>query len=127
MANFEDLDHLAAMVRATLPDRKALTQLEAVTAFGYVLAAWSGHKFVVKLTGESFELKGTTLHLTAASLLLTNALMTRARLGSILAAVTESLGQVEGLIGNDTKKALELLTSTKAPIRRLLVEQPKPQ
>ena len=124
MANFEDLDHLAAAVRAVLPDRKALTRLETIQQSNFVRAAWHGHQLAIKLSGESFELKGNDLHLTAVSRLLSHGLQTRMKLENVLAAVVESLRQSESLVTSDTKKALDLLTSIKAPLRRLVVTKP---
>ena len=120
MADFEDLDRLAETVIAILPDRKAFSRLEPIRQSGYLLVKWQNYELAVKLSGESFELKGAELHLTAFSRLLTSELVTHRRRKAVLSAVVESLREAEGLVANQQEKALTLLASIKLPLKRLL-------
>ena len=119
MPAFADLEQLADAVPRALPDRKALSRLEAVARSGYVHLKWHDHDLVVKLSGEAFEMRGANLFATGVSRLLSTALLAKEKTDGVLGAVIETLREAEVLVKSDSEKALGLLVSVKAPIQRL--------
>ena len=117
--SISDVERLADSVRAALPASKSLTRLEPVPASGYVLVTWSEQNFAVKLSGETFELKGKELHITGASRLISSSIMLKRRTDAVLSAVIDTLEKAQSLVTSDQKDALALLDSVKNPIRRL--------
>ena len=126
MKVFENLDRLADAVRTTLPDKKALSHLEANQKTGCVTLTWHNTKLAVKLSGESYEVKDDNLFVTGTSMLLGRVLTTKQKIDTVLGAVIESLRQAETLAPTDSEKAIALLESIKPAIRHLGHADPKP-
>lgn len=119
MATAQELDDLTQYIRKTLPDQKALANLRANPQAGVVEFTWHARHFVVKMSLEVFELKGQTLLITGASMLISAALRTKDKNTKVVEAVIETLHAAEDNMRGSADRGLALLTEVKRTLSRL--------
>ena len=115
------LEELAQYIRATLPQAKAITHLEINEQARIVTFAWHARHFIVKANYEVLELKGTSLFITGASMLIQAAFTKKDKNEKVLTAIGETLEQVVDMTNKQqTEKALSLLETVKQTLQRLI-------
>ncbi|MBM3835606.1 MAG: hypothetical protein FJ403_20515 [Verrucomicrobia bacterium] len=115
------LEELSHYIRQTLPQPKAITRLAVIEKAQAVSFAWHSREFIVKPTCEVLELKGNSLFITGASMLIQAAFTKKDKNEKVLVAVDETLQQVEDLASkHQTERALSLLEPVKQTLRRLI-------
>ncbi len=118
----ETLDQLAQYVRQTVPQPKAILNLNMKEQLDAVTFVWHAREFMVKKALEVLELKGQNLYVTGATRLMQSALMTTGRSEIVLEGVLDSIRQAENLIEDDQQKesGLKLLETIKSTLRKLV-------
>ncbi len=79
MATVPDLQQLTDHIRNTLPNQQFLAEVQLNEQAGIVRFSWHSRHFVAKPTLEVFELKGASILITSASMLMDAALRTKDR------------------------------------------------
>lgn len=115
----QELDDLTLYIRKILPDPKALANLRTNPQAGVVEFNWHARHFVVTPTLEVFELKGKTLLVTGASMLIQAALRTKDKNTKILEAVVETLRKAEDNMRTHRERGFALLAEVKKTLSRL--------
>jgi hypothetical protein len=92
------LRHLAQHIQQALPLPNSIGSLELNSWSGVVQFTWDARRFTVSTSLETFELKGNTLSVTAASMLVGRILAQHLKDTKVWVAVVESLGKVEQLL-----------------------------
>ena len=119
MATPQELEDLTQYIRKILPDQKAMSNLRTNPAASVVEFTWHARHFVVKPTLDVFELKGQTLLITGASMLISAALRTKDKNTKIVEAVIESLRAAEENMRSNPDRGLSLLTEVKKILGKL--------
>lgn len=115
------LEELAQYIRATLPQAKAISHLNINEQARIVTFTWHARQFIVKTSYEVLELKGTTLFITGASMLIQAAFTKKDKNEKVLTAVGETLEQVMDMTNkHQTEKALSLLDIVKQTLQKLI-------
>lgn len=118
----ERLDQLAQYVRQTIPDSKAILNLQIKEKTGAVLFIWHGVEFLVKPSMHVFEVRGYNLYITGISTLLQVVLMRRNQNEKVLEAALESIHEAEDLIRvkNQGPAGIKLLGSVRETLSRMV-------
>ena len=119
MPTAQELEQLADHIRATIPDRKHMSQLKVRPDAGIAEFMWHARHFVAKTTLEVFEVKGPTVLITGASMLMQAALRTKERNTKVIEAVIESIKTAEEQMRASADKGLALLQQVKGTLKRL--------
>lgn len=119
MATPQELDELTQYIKKILPDQKALSNLRPNPAANVVEFTWHARHFVVRTSLDVFELKGQTLLITGASMLISAALRTKDKNTKIVEAVIESLRAAEENMRSHQERGLSLLTEVKKTLGKL--------
>jgi hypothetical protein len=147
-----NLESLAQYIYKTLPLPETIAHLDLNIWHEVVQFSWEGRRFVVKPSLETFELKGHSLFVTAASILVQTILVKQKKHTKVGEEIIDALKQVEYLLlaprleplvtimylsaGNRTKRALfpsridaavALLESVKRTVQRLLQSREHPE
>lgn len=110
----EKLEELARFIRETLPQPKAILNLQLKDPPGVVTFRWHQREFLVKPSLEVFEIKGKNIFITGASMLIQTAFLKKKKLETVIGAATETLHQVEEFFkGSQFEKGATLLVSVK--------------
>ena len=96
-----------------------MTNLRTNAQAGVVEFTWHARHFVVKPTLDVFELKGQTLLITGASMLISAALRTKDKNTKIVEAVIETLHAAEENMRASPDRGLSLLTEVKKILGKL--------
>lgn len=122
MNMIESLEQLAQYIRQTVPQPKAILNLNVKEKLGVVTFVWHAREFVVKKSLEVLELKGQNLYVTGATMLMQSALMTAGKSETVIESVVDAIRQAEDLIKDDQQKdsGLRLLGTVKATLRKLV-------
>lgn len=115
----QELDELAQYIGKTLPDQKAMANLRTNAQAGVAEFTWHARHFVVKPTLEVFELKGQTLLITGASMLIQAALRTKDKNAKVVEAVIETLHAAEENMRGSQDRGLALLVEVKKTLMKL--------
>ena len=119
------LEELAQYIRATLPQAKTITHLEINEQARIVTFAWHARHFIIKTNYEVLELKGTSLFVTGASMLMQAVFTKKDKNEKVLTAIDLILEQVEDMATkHDTEKALSLLVTVKQTLQKLIGAKP---
>jgi hypothetical protein len=110
------LDH----IRQTIPQPKAMLHIKPREDTGIVEFTWNARHFVVKTTLQVFELKGSTILITGASMLMQATLQTRDRHGRVIEAIIELLQAAEENAYQNPAKSFPLLAQVKTTLTRLV-------
>ena len=118
----ERLDQLAQYIRQTIPDAKAILNLQIKEKAGAILFIWHGVEFLVKPSMHVFEVRGYNLYITGISTLLQVVLMRRNQNEKVLEAALESINEAEDLIRvkNQTPAGVKLLGSVRDTLARMV-------
>lgn len=118
----ERLDQLAQYIRQTIPDPKAILNLQIKEKTGAVLFIWHGVEFLVKPSMHVFEVRGYNLYITGISTLLQVVLMRRNQNEKVLEAALESINEAEDLIRvkNQAPAGIKLLGSVRETLSRMV-------
>lgn len=119
----ETLDELELYLRKVMPQWKSVQGLRKNSQSGFIDFKWNGHHFAVKPSLESFELKDNKLYITAGSLLLQSALLSRTGNEQKIAAACEVLEKAEDLVATRPEDGLTLVGSVKKTIQNMLSQQ----
>ncbi|MBI4662995.1 MAG: hypothetical protein HY735_29655 [Verrucomicrobia bacterium] len=119
MQNIQDLQELTDYIRKTLPQSNSISNINANQQAGVVEFGWQSRHFVVKPSLEVMELKGKSLFITGASMLMQAAFMKRSSNEKVVETVVTTLQQVEDTIRRDRERALALLQTVKQTLARL--------
>ena len=120
MATTQELAELEQYIRRVLPDQKFLTGMKPNEAAGIMEFTWHARHFAVTLTLDVFELKGQSLLLTGASMLMQAALRTKERNNKVLGTVVETMRTAEeNMRGVNLERGLALLGDAKKTLLRL--------
>lgn len=108
------LEEVAQYVRQTLPQSKAIQNLQLRADIGALTFRWNGREFLVKPSLEVFELKGPNVIITGASMLMQAALMTKNKNEKVIVAMVDTMKQAEDFIkANQKDNGLSLLATVK--------------
>ena len=118
-ATSQALEELASYVQRVLPDRAKLTRLEWNPDAGVVELTWSTRQFVVRPSLATYEVRGRTLMVTAASTLLQSTLQTKDRHAKILGAVIEAIRAAEDNLRGNPEMSLALLDEVRNTLLKL--------
>ena len=118
----ESLEELAQYVQQAVPQPRALTELRANEKNSYVSFQWHSTQFVIKKSLEVFELKGQSLFVSGASILMQAAFMKREHNARVITALLDSMRQIQTLVANgeDVALGLKLLAGVKQSIQKLV-------
>ena len=120
----QNTEELAQFVRENIPQLKSVSQLKENAASQTISFKWNSIEFLVRQTLEVYQVKGTMVEITAASLLMQALLQTTARIQKLMEVVVESLGQSQDFLKRDeSAKGMELLTPAKRAIAKLVPKQ----
>jgi hypothetical protein len=119
MPTNQELEDLTQYIRKILPDQKALSHLKINPQAGVAEFTWHARHFVVRPTLDVFEVKGQTLLITGASMLIQAALRTKDRNAKIIEAVIETLHAAEDNMRGSPDKGLALLVEVKKALAKL--------
>lgn len=119
MQNLQNLTELTDYVRKTLPQANAISHFKANDQAGVIEFAWQSRSFVVKPTLEVMEMKGKSLFITGASMLMQAAFMKRNSNEKVIEAVVNTLQQIEEVVRRDRERGLQLLQTVKHTVGRL--------
>lgn len=119
MATTQELQELAQYVRFTVPDSKTISGLRANEQAGMVQFTWRTQHYAVKPSLEVFELKGSNVLITGASMLMQAALRTKQKNSHVIEAVVETLRTAEHTLTDNQKQGLALLSEVKKTLSRL--------
>ena len=120
----QNTEELAEFVRQNIPQLKSVSQLKVNAASQTISFKWNSIEFLVRQTLEVYQVKGTTVEITAASLLMQALLQTTSRVQKMMEVVVESLGQSQDFLKrNEIGKGMELLTPAKRAIAKLVPKQ----
>lgn len=125
MATLQSLEELEEYLRQVMPQWKSVQQLQRNQKYGFIDFKWNGHHFAVKPTLETFELKANNLYITAGSLLLHNALLTRTGNEQRIGAIVETMDKMNEILISHQQEGLALLGSVKATLQRLVMNRVK--
>ena len=120
MATIQELDDLTKYIRRMLPDLKQLSNMRHNESAGAVEFDWHARHYVVTTVLNVFELKGQSLILTCASILMQAALRTKDRNSKIVGAIVESLRSAEETMRSNPKDGIALLESVKKILVKLI-------
>ena len=116
----QTLEELAEFVRENIPQSKAVSHLTVNATAQIISFRWNSMEFAVRQSLEVFQVKGTRVEITAASLLLQAILQSSSRVAKLMGAVVESLGQAQDFFKrNEASKGMELLIPAKKAIEKL--------
>lgn len=117
----ERLDDLAQYIRQTIPDPKAILNLQMKEKTGAVLFIWHGVEFLVKPSMHVFEVRGYNLYITGISTLLQVVLTRRNQNEKVLEAALDSINEAEDLIRlkNQTQSGVKLLSSVRETLAKV--------
>ena len=119
------LEELAQHIRATLPLAKTMTHLEINEQARIVAFVWHARHFIVKTSYEVLELKGTSLFITGASILMQAVFTKKDKNEKVLTALDPILEQVQDMATkHNTEKALSLLVLVKQTFQKLIGAKP---
>jgi hypothetical protein len=118
----ERLDQLATYIRQTIPDAKAILNLQVKDKTGAVVFIWHGVEFLVKPSMHVFEVRGYNLYITGISTLLQVVLMRRNQNEKVLEAALESINEAEDLIRakNQPQAGVKLLGSVRETLAKMV-------
>ncbi|MBI2947239.1 MAG: hypothetical protein HYY23_06305 [Verrucomicrobia bacterium] len=119
MATAQELDELTQHIRKILPDQKAMSNLRTNPQANVVEFTWHARHFVVRPTLDVFELKGQTLLITGASMLIQAALRTKDKNTKVIEAVIETLHAAEDNMRGNPDRGLALLSEIKKTLSKL--------
>jgi hypothetical protein len=119
MATAQELDQLTLHIRKVLPDQKAMSNLRPNPQGNVVEFTWHARHFVVRPTLDVFELKGQTLLVTGASMLIQAALRTRDKNTKSVEVVIETLRVAEENMRGSRDRGLALLSEIKKTLSKL--------
>lgn len=119
MPTAQDLELLTEHIRTTIPDRKNMSHLKVRPEAGIAEFMWHSRHFVAKPTLEVFEVKGPTVLITGASMLMQAALRTKERNSKVIEAVIDTLKTAEDQMRDSADRGLALLQQVKATLKRL--------
>lgn len=123
MPHVQNLDELETYLRKVMPQWKSIQGLRKNKKSGFIDFKWNGHHFAVKPSLEAFELKDNKLYITAGSLLLNSALLSRTGNEQKIAAACEVLEKAEDLVIARPEEGLSLVSSVKKTIQNMLHQQ----
>lgn len=115
----ENLEELAHYIRRTLPQSNNNMSLELNAAAGAIQCRWHTREFIVKPSLEVFELRGLSLFVTGASILLQSVLAKQRKNARVFDEVVLSILKAEELLQRSrTETALALLKLVKRTMRK---------
>lgn len=115
----QSLEDLSQNVRRTVPIPSAISRLEINQPAGYVELTWQSRHFVVKPSLEVFELKGKTLFVNGATMLIQSVLTRQESTNRIVKAIEGALERVEDLFKTRRPEAAcSLLAQVKATVSK---------
>jgi hypothetical protein len=120
MATAEEMKQVLDHIRQTVPQPKAMTHVKPSEEQGIVEFTWHARHFVVRTNLQVFEVKGSTLLITGASMLMQATLMTRDRHGKVLEAVIELIKAAEDNMLTNQAKSFPLLSQVKSTLTRMI-------
>lgn len=114
------LEEVAQYVRQTLPQSKAIQNLQLRSDVGALTFRWNGRDFLVKPSLETFELKGSNVIITGSSMLMQAALMTKTKNEKVVVTMIETMRQAEDFLrANQKDNGLSLLATVKKTLASL--------
>lgn len=119
MQNMQNLTELTEYIRKTLPQSNSISHFKANDQAGVIEFAWQSRNFVVKPSLEVMEMKGKSLFITGASMLMQTAFMKRNSNEKVIDTVVNTLQQIEDLVRRDRERGLQMLQSVKQTLGRL--------
>lgn len=115
-----DLNELLRFIMETVPQPKAIQNLQIKDPPGVAAFRWHQREYIVRPSLQVFELKGKEVFVTASTMLLQTAFMRKRTTNKVLEVAVETLQQVEGFIkGNSVEKGFTLLASVKKTLSGL--------
>ena len=119
MQNLQNLTELTDYVRKTLPQSNSISNYKANEQANVIEFAWQSRNFVVKPSLEVMEMKGKSLFITGASMLMQTAFMKRTSNEKVIETLVNTLQQIEEVVRRDREGGLKLLQSVKQTLGRL--------
>ena len=122
----QTLVELTQYVRETVPQSKTISHLRSMADADLVAFHWQGRDFAVKKSLEVLEMKGTTLYITGASMLMQLVLTNQNRNEKVLENIVSILAESEEAIGtkHQTDTGLKLIEIAKGSLATLAGKRP---
>jgi hypothetical protein len=116
------LDELAQYIRKTIPNPKAILNLQPKNAMGAVTFYWHGVEFLVKPTLQVMEIRGNNLYITGLSTLLQVVLLRSNQDEKGIESALASINEAEDLIRvkNQPKAGAKLLQVAVDTLKRVI-------
>lgn len=116
------LPDLVKFVRETIPDPRAILNLQMKEKIGAVVFIWHGVEFLVKPSLHVFEVRGYQLYITGISTLLQVVFMRRTKNEKMFEEAVETINQAEDLfrVQNKYREGMHLLGTVRESLGRLV-------
>ena len=116
------LPDLVKFVKETVPDPRAIMNLQIKEKIGAVTFIWHGVEFLVKPSLHAFEVRGYQLYITGISTLLQVVFMRRSKNEKMFEEAAETITQAEDLfrVHNKFREGMQLLGTVRESLSRLV-------